>query len=145
MTVRRRVSGEFELPISASDAIGFFTPEGERSWVPGWDPTYPAGEPTETDGTVFVTDHWGIEIFWIIDKIDRTAHTSAYSRITLGRHAGTVKVICTDQLDGRCVVTVTYDMTNLAPHHPDLLDAYNDEHFNAMMRQWATDVGVTLP
>jgi hypothetical protein len=144
MTVRRKVSGEFELPISASDAIAFFTPEGERSWVPGWDPTYPAGESTETDGTVFVTDHGGIETVWIIDKIDRTAHTSAYSRITLGHHAGTVKVVCTDQPGGRCLVTVTYDMTNLAPHHPDMLDAYNDQHFNAMMRQWATDVGATL-
>jgi hypothetical protein len=55
--MRRRASGSFELPIPASAGIGFFTPEGERRWVPGWDPAYPSGEPSETPGTVFITEH----------------------------------------------------------------------------------------
>jgi len=30
--------GSFELDLSAGKALPFFTPEGERAWVNGWDP-----------------------------------------------------------------------------------------------------------
>jgi hypothetical protein len=142
--MRRTATGQFELPIPASDAIGYFTPEGERTWVPGWDPQYPAGEAAETDGTVFITSHGDTDTVWVIDSIDRTAHTSAYSRITTDHHAGTVKVACSDQTDGRCIVTVSYDMTNLNPDRPELLDAYDESSFTAMMNEWAAGVTSTL-
>lgn len=145
MTMRRIASGHFELPIPASEAIGFFTPEGERSWAPGWDPTYPSGEPSETPGTVFVTSHGDIATVWVIEAVDRTAHTSAYSRTAPGHHAGTVRVRCDDQPNSHCVVSVEYDMTALTPDHAQVLDAYNDEHFEAMMKEWATRVTATLP
>jgi hypothetical protein len=141
--MRRTATGQFELPIPAREAIDYFTPEGERRWVPGWDPAYPAGQPTETAGTVFVTSHGDTETIWVIDSIDRTAHTSAYSRITIGHHAGTVKVNCTDQA-GRCLVTVNYEMTNLNPQQPEMLDAYDESSFEAMMKEWATGVTATL-
>ena len=35
-----------------------FTAEGERVWVPGWDPTYPAGD-ADSAGTVFLTSAHG--------------------------------------------------------------------------------------
>jgi hypothetical protein len=142
--MRRTATGRFELAIPASEAINYFTPEGERCWVPGWNPDYPAGEAAETAGTVFVTSHGDMETIWVVDSIDRTAHTSAYSRITIGHHAGTVKVDCTDQSGGRCLVTVDYEMTNLNPQQPEMLDAYNESSFKAMMNEWATGVTATL-
>ena len=142
--MRRRASGSFELPIPASAGIGFFTPEGERRWVPGWDPAYPSGEPSETPGTVFITEHGDTETFWVIEKIDREAHTSAYSRTTPGRHAGAVRVRCEDRPAGHCLVSVEYDMTALTPGHADELDEINDEHFEAMMKVWATRVAASL-
>jgi hypothetical protein len=142
--MRRTATGQFELPIPAVDAIGYFTPEGERTWVPGWEPHYPDGEASETDGTVFVTSHGDTDTVWVIDNIDRTAGTSAYSRLTIGHHAGTVKVHCVDQADGRCQVTVSYDMTSLNPHRPEMLDAYDEASFTTMMNEWATGVTATL-
>jgi hypothetical protein len=142
--MRHTATGQFELPLPASEAIGYFTPEGERDWVPGWDPSYPSGEATESDGTVFVTSHGDAETIWVIDGIDRTAHTSAYSRITIKHHAGTVKVNCTDLGDGRCLVTVNYDMTSLNPQQPDMLDDYKESSFKAMMNEWATGITATL-
>jgi len=144
MDPRRRASGHFELPVCAADAIDFFTPEGERRWVPGWNPTYPTGVASEDPGTVFVTNHAGIETVWVIAEIDRTRHTSSYARITAGHHAGVVRVSCDDQTDGRCVVTVAYDMTALAPSHPEILDAYADDSFAAMMNEWATGITAAL-
>lgn len=140
MTLRRQASGEFELAIAAGTAIGYFTPEGERRWAPGWDPSYPAGDVSEKPGTVFITRHGEIETVWVIEKIDRVQNTSAYSRVTVGHHAGTVRVRCQDQPSGGCRVIVEYDMTALAPDHAGVLDAYNDEHFEAMMEEWAARV-----
>jgi hypothetical protein len=142
--MRRTATGQFELPIPATEAIDYFTPEGEKRWVDGWNPTYPEGQPTEAAGAVFVTSHGGTETVWVIDNIDRTVNTSAYSRITIGHHAGTVRVRCDDRPDGQCLVTVNYDMTSLAPQHPEVLDAYNESSFNAMMKDWATQVTATL-
>jgi len=144
MNLRRRASGHFELPIRAADAINFFTPEGERSWAPGWSPTYPTGAVSEEPGTVFVTNHASIETVWVIEEIDRAQHTSAYARVTAHHHAGTVRVRCDDQPGDRCVVSVEYDITALAPHHPEFLDDYRDDSFTSMMNEWATRVTAAI-
>lgn len=144
MTMRRNASGKFELPMPAAEAIGFFTPEGERSWAPGWEPMYPTGEPSETPGTVFTTSHRDVETVWVVEQIDRDAHTSAYSRITIGHHAGTVRVRCDDQTSDQCVVSVEYDMTMLPGGRSEALDAYDEPSFAAMMKEWATRVTATL-
>ena len=111
--MRQATSGSFALPIPAAEAIGFFTPEGERSWVPGWNPTYLGDQPTETPGTVFVTSHGDADIIWIIHNIDRHAHTSMYSRVPLDTKLARVHVKCVDAPDGGCVGNVTYDMSLL--------------------------------
>jgi hypothetical protein len=135
--MRRVVSGQFELNLPAHEAIRFFTPEEERRWVPGWSPTYPAGEPSETPGTVFTTEAGGGVTVWLIQLIDTNGCTAEYSRVTPGRHAGTVRVRCDDASYGGCVVSVTYDMSLLPGSDPTALDPYKDDAFEAMMSQWS--------
>ena len=36
--MRETGTSEFNVALLASAAIGLFTPEGERAWIPGWDP-----------------------------------------------------------------------------------------------------------
>ncbi len=144
MMTRRVTHGEFMLPVSASDAIGFFTPEGERDWVPGWDPLYPEGEPSEVPGTVFTTAHGHVQIVWVVHHIDRLECSASYSRITAGHHAGTVHIRCIDRPGSRCTVTVEYDMSALPGSDPGVLDAYDDESFSAMMDTWSTDVSLII-
>jgi hypothetical protein len=38
------------VPLPADDAMALFTARGERRWVEGWNPEFPAGEPSE-EGT----------------------------------------------------------------------------------------------
>lgn len=130
--------------MSADDAIGFFTPEGERDWVPGWNPVYPSGEVSETPGTVFTTDAGGVETIWVVQKIDHHTCVSAYTRVTPGHHAGTVQVECEDRPEGGCLVSVTYDMSLVPGSDPKGLNAYDDESFAAMMGEWATAVSQKL-
>ncbi|MEE8332008.1 MAG: SRPBCC family protein [Acidimicrobiia bacterium] len=144
MTMRRKASGRFELPISAAEAIDYFTPEGERAWVPDWNPIYPTGDPSESSGTVFTTSAGGVDTVWVVHRVDRVGYSSAYSRITVGHHAGTVHVRCEDLGSGRCAVAVEYDMTLLPGSDPSELDAYDEPSFAGMMDEWATEVSRTL-
>ena len=143
MTVKRRASGEFALPVSAAEAIAHFTPEGERAWAIGWDPTYPAGEISEESGTVFVTSHGATKTFWVIEEINRKAQTAAYALVTAGERAGTVRVRCEDDAGG-CRVDVEYNMTALDANHPEVLDMYEAEAFGAMMHHWSAAVRKAL-
>ena len=143
--MKRVVSGEFDLPISAAEAINYFTPEGERAWVPKWNPVYPAGAASESSGTVFLTDADGVETIWVVQRINRRGYSAAFSRVTPGRHAGTVRVQCEDQEDDDgCVVKLTYDLTLLPGSDPAVLDAYDDPSFAAMMDEWAAGIAKAL-
>ncbi len=144
MTTRRRATGHFELPISAAEAIGYFTPEGERDWAPGWDPTYPEGTPSEELGTVFVTRHDDQETVWVVLGIDRETCTSAYSRHNVGNWAGTVRVRCEDRGADSCVVTVDYDTTVLPGGDPSILHHFEGSAYEEMMEHWATAVRSAL-
>ncbi len=136
---RRRASGDFRLPMRAVEAIAWFTPEGERTWVPGWDPSWPADR-SERPGTVFTTtDGEGTGTIWTVLGIDRDDAVARYGRVTPGRHAGTVQVACMDTgVD--CLVTVRYDLTALPGAPVDVLAPYADAPFATMLEQWRTAV-----
>lgn len=138
--MRTVVSGHFAVALPASQAIGLFTPEGERQWVPEWNPIYAAGHESEDAGTVFTTEMGDAITIWLILEIDRITCTSGYSRVTPGHHAGTVRVRCTDTDTGVCAVSVTYDMTLLPGSDPHGLDSYSEDPFDAMMREWASAI-----
>ena len=145
MTMRRKATGRFELPISAGQAIEFFTPEGERDWAPGWDPLYPDGAPSETPGTVFITSHGDQDTVWTIHNIDRERFAASYSRPNIGRWAGTVRVRCDDRGPQRSVITVDYDTTVLPGADPSILDHFDEASYEEMMNHWETAVTAVLP
>jgi hypothetical protein len=98
--------GTLHVPLPPTEAIDLFTADGERAWVPGWDPT-PAGP------TVFTTDHHDQHTIWVMT--DETATTRRYARVTPGVQAGTVAVRC--EPDGEHTrAHVTYDLAALGPH-----------------------------
>ncbi|MFQ5516333.1 MAG: SRPBCC family protein [Acidimicrobiia bacterium] len=135
--MRRASSGRFDLPLPAADAICLFTPEGERAWSPGWSPQYGTGEPSETPGTVFTTAAHGTETIWVIVEISRSRSSATYARVTPGRHAGTVSVLCVDTRPGHSTVNVSYDMTLIGDRDSSGLDAYTPSQFEEMMRHWS--------
>jgi hypothetical protein len=144
VTERIAASGHFELPLPAAEAVWLFTPEGERAWVPDWNPRYPAGNPSEAGGTVFATSAHGVETTWVIITVDRSKHVVAYARMTPGRHAGTVSVECADSRPGYCTVSVRYDLTALEGVDSSLLDGYRPDAFATMMEWWAATIAVYL-
>ena len=124
------------VALPAGQAIGLFTPEGEREWAPGWNPIYDSDRPSEAPGTTFMTTAGGVQTIWIIIDIDREAKTAQYARTTPEHHAGIVSVRCEDTEPGASVARVEYDMTSLS-ERAGALGAFTSARFNHMMEEWA--------
>ena len=116
--------GEVRVALPPDAAIELFTPEGERRWVPGWDPRYPGG-----DDTVFLTH----DTTWV--TVERGDRVRRYARVTPGVQAGTVSVRCEPDGAGT-VATVGYELTALGPDaglaafaagYPDFLAGWERE------------------
>jgi hypothetical protein len=100
------------VEVPPDEALSLFTPEGEREWVEGWHPTYPAGLASDKVGTVFVTGELDHATYWVI--VESTGTARRYARVTPGRNAGVVEVKC--ERDGAAAtrVDVTYRLTALS-------------------------------
>jgi hypothetical protein len=107
------LDGSFAVDLPPRDALELFTPEGERGWVPRWDPTYPAGRPEQPEpGTVFVTRAEGTVTTWIV--LERTHDRMRYARVAGERTAGSVTVMCRpSDAPGSSEVRVVYELTAL--------------------------------
>jgi hypothetical protein len=102
----------FELALSAGDALPLFTADGERRWVPGWEPEIPDGD--GGTGSVFVTRMNGVETVWVVVDYDPARGLARYARHVAGVQAGLVDVRCAPLGEDRCAVRVRYTLTPLS-------------------------------
>jgi hypothetical protein len=122
-------TGTVRVPLPPAAALPLFTPEGERDWAEGWDPSFPAGEVDDdtAPGTVFVTESGEAQTVWVV--ADRSASSMRYARVTPGVWGGTVEVCCSEY-GTDTVAEVTYDLTALSPGAEpglqDFADGYED-------------------
>jgi hypothetical protein len=63
-----KCTGSISVPIPPDDAIALFTPEGERAWVPNWDPQHHSD-------SVFTTAH----AIWVV--LDSEPRAVRYARV----------------------------------------------------------------
>jgi hypothetical protein len=131
---RITVSGIVRVPLPPGEALALFSPAGEREWVPGWDPTFPAGEDS-SPATAFTTHEHTV---WVI--ADSSPDSMRYARITPGVHAGTVEVRC-ESAGGETRARVTYDLTALGD--PAALDLFA-AGYPAMLAEWERLIAAAL-
>jgi hypothetical protein len=124
LTVNRfRDTFTINVPLPADEAMPLFTARGERRWVEGWDPEFPAGEPSEEgEGTVFVTTADGRSTYWVVAA--RDPDWIRYTRTTPGFVAGTVEVRRCRSDTRSTQVDVTYDLSALTPEGAAELDVF---------------------
>lgn len=137
----RRCSGLVTVPLPAADAMKLFTPEGERLWAPGWDPSYPDPERTEGVGAVFVTEHGGRRTTWVMTE--RSSDAVAYARVAANATAGTVEVRVVDASPTRTTVRVTYDLTALSAGAVAELTRFA-ENYEHEMAEWTQQIAELL-
>lgn len=131
---RVRQSGTFDLPIPVKDAFPLFTIEGERDWVPGWEPII-LGQTPQAAGLVCLTGSGDEYTIWTVLKSDPEEGVVQYSRVTPASRAGTVQVSLLPITEG-ARVTVSYDLTALSERGQRDLDAYRHDKFAEMMAGW---------
>jgi hypothetical protein len=103
--------------------MALFTARGERRWVEGWDPEFPAGEPAEEDeGTVWITTAGDRSTYWVVGAKD--ANRVRYARTTPGLTAGTVEVRLRGSDARETQVDITYDVTALTEAGDAELDGF---------------------
>lgn len=134
---RRSRSGSFYLDLPPSDAIHLFTAEGERLWVPGWQPEI-LGRVPQHEGLVFLTHADGQQTVWTVLASDWPAGRVKYCRVTPSRSAGTVEVQVRPEGSGS-QVTVHYDVTTLpGSDEPPFL---TESGFGEMLDAWRRMIG----
>lgn len=130
-------TGDFVLPLTLAEAFPLFTPEGERAYVPGWEPEYlhPA-EPSSAAGTVFRTRAEGEETLWLVLEHDPAAGVAVYGRFTPGSRLGTVRVRCVAEGERQTRVTVTYALTATSAHGNEALEGFDAAVLAARLERW---------
>jgi len=120
---RAILHGTVRVGLPPVEAMHRFTPVGEREWVAGWDPVFPAGEQGDgaAQGTVFVTEGHGHRTLWVV--AERGEDVVRYARVTPDVWAGTVEVRCRAEGAGT-VAAVTYDLTALGDAGRAELEAF---------------------
>jgi hypothetical protein len=134
-------SGRVRVPVAPDAAIHFFTPEGERDWVPGWDPTYPAGAAAPlAPGLIFETVAGDAHTTWVVTHCGPREMT--YSRVAPGDHAGTIGVSCEPEGDAT-LAHVTYRLTALGPDGAARLADF-EAGYPRFMTLWEELIGKAL-
>ena len=139
---RFRDTVTISVPLPPEEAMLLFTARGERDWVEGWDPEFPAGEPTEEgEGIVFVTTAGGRSTYWVVAA--RASRCVRYARTTPGFFAGTVEVREHSSDSRSTLVDVTYDLSALTPQGAAELDDFA-AGYEQEINSWAVAIEAAL-
>jgi hypothetical protein len=140
-----RRTGGFDLDCDADTAFPFFSPEGERDWVSGWDPKPVFPDQIEfARDTVFRQGKGADEALWTIVGVDWQTHRAEYVRIAPASHGDHVVVEVEPTGSNRCHVVVSYVITVFGEDRPRLLDACSEAAYAARMRDWKQRISACL-
>ena len=136
---------DFNVPLPLADAFQLFTPEGERAWAEGWDPTYL--QPLDgraTRGMVFTTAHGGEDTIWMMVRHDPAAGLVEYVRCTPASRMGRVLVHCTALDATRTRVNVVYAITGLTESGNELIRGLDEEHYREFIGSWEKAIAAAI-
>lgn len=137
------VTGTVRVGAPPADAFIFFTPEGEKRWVAGWEPEYlhPA-EGALQEGLTFRTRHGGEETLWLVSRLHGATEVD-YVRVTPGSRIGIVSIRLATAGAAASDVTVRYRLTGLSPAGDAAVEAFAAA-FDQYLRTWEHLIGALL-
>jgi acetolactate synthase regulatory subunit len=139
---RQRLTGRIQVDLPPAEAFRLFTPRGEQEWAHGWQPSFPAPAPDDTEpGTVFETAAHGQRTIWLVTDRE-PGKRICYARVTPGHQAGSVAV--TISADGhRSEVEVTYQLTALTDVAGEKLREFA-ANYPAYLHSWQEAIATLL-
>ena len=137
------LDGSFELNIDADKALPFFTPEGERTWVDGWDPepVYPAQKDVAFQtNAVFRLSGDGSQSIWTILEANLKDHIAEYVYVVEGERVSRVRVQVEPLTASQCRVHVRYVHTAISEKGSHFIAALTEAAYAQKMRDWQRTV-----
>jgi hypothetical protein len=135
-------SGSFDLDRDPDTVFPFFSPEGEREWVSGWDPkpVFPEKIAFDCD-TVF--REGAPEAIWTIVDVDWKSHRAEYVRFAASHSAHiVVEVESIGSIHSH--VTVSYAVTAFGEDPDALLATFAEPAYAAKMQDWKCRISSCL-
>ena len=137
--MHRDYSHEITVYRPFSEAIQLFSPKGEETWVPGWNPNYIVPSTGETrEEMIFTTGDGEETTFWTCLKWQPKRGHARYFRLTPQSRVGIVDVQCQTEGSDRTRVRVNYQMQPLSSAGHSYLDAMTQSAFVSMIDEWAS-------
>jgi hypothetical protein len=140
-----RLTGALTLPAPIDQVFPLFSPQGERDWVPGWDPEIvdpPDG--SWRQGSIFRTREEMGEAIWIVTRLDQGRHEVEYHRVEPGRYVAHVEVHGVASSSTSTLATVTYRFIGLSEKGNADIAAMTEEAYAQKMARWAGWIGGLL-
>jgi hypothetical protein len=136
------------IRLNAPPAVAFplFTPEGERQWAPGWDPTaiYPASGEATRDMVFSTKDHDQSDIIWSMVAYDQDGFAVSYLRVAPTSHVARIDVRCAEAEGETADATVSYCFTGLTEAGNAYVAQYTEAHYRAWLQVWASTINNVL-
>jgi hypothetical protein len=131
------LTGSFPIPAPVDTAFEFFSPLGEKAWVPGWDPEllHPPGV-SWARGLIFRTQEERGEAVWVVTGLDRERHEVEYVRVEAGRYVARVRVRCQAWDATHTDASVTYTFVGLSDTGNRDIAAMSQAAFDEKMARW---------
>jgi hypothetical protein len=139
------LKGRLTVAAPLARAFELFSPEGERLWVPGWDPEilYPPGA-AWVEGLIFRTKEETGDAIWVVSRLDPFFHRVTYHRVEPGRYVARITVQCDPGLPNSTNVTTTYTFTGLSPSGNEEIARLTQDSYDAKMARWSAWIGASL-
>ena len=139
------LSGQFTLPGRPEARFELFSPLGEKTWVPGWDPEliHPPGVSWER-GLIFRTREERGDAIWVVTALDRDRHEVEYHRVEAGRYVARVHVRCASRGADQTEVRVTYTFVGLSDVGNQDIAAMSPQAYEEKMGRWRDWIGKAL-
>ena len=130
--------GTVTIPAGASQAFPLFSPEGERAWVPGWNPEILAPrDGAWGEGQIFRTMEESGEATWVVSAMDKKRRRVVYFRVEPARYVAKVEVEVKSRSGGGSEARVVYTFVGLTEKGNADIEAMRATDYEAKMARWS--------
>jgi hypothetical protein len=131
------LTGAFTVPAPIGVVFELFSPLGERSWVPDWNPEllYPLRVAWQRN-QIFRTQEALGEAIWIVTELNRASHHVEYHRVEPHHYVARVSVKCEESHAATTEVSVEYVYVGLSSAGNVEIAAMTAEAYSQKMDRW---------
>lgn len=129
----------FEICYPIGKLFSLFSPEGEKSWVPGWDYINLTGDAELSEDDIFLTrshDHGQSDAIWIVKRYLPDSHVVEYYKIEPENKVGIVKIQCSEVDEEITRTQVTYRYVALSRTGEMFISQFTEADYEKFIHGW---------